>query len=391
MEHGADALERAPQLVVDSAPLMVAGGSGGDPTYDLTSLSYVVPLSDGRLFTFSSIGNRVYLFGRDGRGDRVFGQTGQGPGDWMNFGDPLRLPGDTVLVLDFANQRLNWLTADGGVVRTAPLTISGMARRMGSVAGLLPSGEALIHSAGSWGGNETDSLNRSLAAIAALDLSTSALRTVATVPDLAGAPVETRYRGRKRTSWQPLRLGGWTLVKVWDSVVATSEATAPGIDIRDAAGAIRSRIIVIRPGRAVTEAMRVARIELELARLSGPQSEGLIDADESRRLARESPFADTLPRYTHLLTSSDGTLWAVDVIAPSDSGWTATAFRKDGAIIGRLQVRGRSTPMAFGGDRVIVRTEDEDGVVAVHVLALRRTAGERWDSGRSRQVTIPPP
>jgi hypothetical protein len=47
--------------------------------------------------------------------------------------------------------------------------------------------------------------------------------------------------------------------------------------------------------------------------------------------------------------------------------------------------------MAFGGDRVIVRTEDEDGVVAVHVLALRRTAGERWDSGRSRQVTIPPP
>jgi hypothetical protein len=47
--------------------------------------------------------------------------------------------------------------------------------------------------------------------------------------------------------------------------------------------------------------------------------------------------------------------------------------------------------MAFGGDRVIVRTEDENGVVALHVLGLRRVTGEPWDSDRVRQVTIPPP
>jgi hypothetical protein len=254
------------------------------------------------------------------------------------------------------------------------------------VAGLLPGGEALTHSAGSWGGHETDSLGRSLAVLAALDLTTSALRAVATIPDLTGAEVETRFRGRKRTSWQPLRLGGWALVTVWDSLIASTGSSGPGIDLRDGTGSVRSRLLVRRPGRAVTEAMRAARIAIELARLSGPQSEGMVDAEESRRLARESPFADTLPRFSKLITAMGGTLWAVDAIAPSDSTWSATAFRKDGAIIGRLQVPGRSTPMAFGDGRVVVRTEDENGVVALHVLALRYGSGDAWDSDQARRL-----
>lgn len=390
MEHSADAFERAPQLEVEPIPLMVAGGAGGDPTYDLTRVSYAVPLSDGRLFTFSRVGNAVYLFDRQGKGERVFGQTGKGPGDWMRFVDPQVLAGDTLLVVDLGNQRLNWLTADGGVVRTARLEVSGEMWRVNSLVGRLPTGEMIMHSAGTWGGHETDSLNRSIASITGLDVAASAWRTIATIPDLTGAEFETRFRGRRSSEWRPLRLGGWALVTVWDSLVASVEATSPAIDLRDASGTIRSRLVINRPGRAVTDAIRAAQVDMELARLSAPASEGMVDPDESRRLAREAPFADTLPRFSRLMAASDGTLWAVDAIAPSDSGWSATAFRPDGAIIGRLQVRGRSTPMAFAADRVIVRTEDEDGVVAVHVHALWRSTGERWDSGRSRQVTIPP-
>jgi hypothetical protein len=248
----------------------------------------------------------------------------------------------------------------------------------------------IMHSAGTWGGHETDSLNRSIASITGLDVTASAWRTIATIPDLTGAEFETRFRGRRSSEWRPLRLGGWALVTVWDSLVASVEATSPVIDLRDASGTIRSRLVINRPGRPITEAIRAAQIDMELARLSGPASEGMVDPDESRRLARESPFADTLPRFSRLITSGDGTLWAVDAIAPFDSGWSATAFRGDGAIVGRLHVPGRSTPMAFSDDRVIVRNEDEDGVVAVHVLSLWRTTGERWDSGRGRQLTTPP-
>jgi hypothetical protein len=269
--------------------------------------------------------------------------------------------------------------------------MSGAMMRLSTVAGFLPNGEAIMHSAGTWGGHQLDSLNRSLATVVALDLATSATRAVATIPDLTGGEVETRYRGRRRTDWQPLRLGGSALVTVWDSVIATADPERSAIDLRDASGEIRSRIVVRRPGRAVTEPMRATRVELELARLSAPGSEGMVDVQESRRLARESPFADTLPRFSHLLTSSDGTLWAIDAIAPSDSGWSATAFRRDGAIVGRLFAPGRSTPLAFADDRIIVRSEDADGVVSIQVLAIRYASGASGDSDRGRPVAVPPP
>lgn len=369
--HSAGALQRAPQLVIDATPLFVIGGTGGDPQYDLTYVNNVVWLSDGRVITFSRIGNKVFVFGRDGKPERMIGRTGQGPGDWMNFGDPVLVATDTVLVVDFANRRLNWVTADGGIVRTAPYTVSGELRRMHRISGFLPSGELVMHSAGSSGGQQTDSLQRSLAAVVAANLSSSTLRTVATMPDVPGTMFETRYRGRIQTSWRPLRLGGWALVAVQDSMVVTATASSPALELRDPTGAVRSELRLGVPRRAVSAAMRDARIAEELERLRGPAGERLIDPAESQRIAREAPFADSLPYFSDLLRGSDGTLWVVHAIAPGDPGWTATAIRKNGAIVANLRVVGDSRPIAFADGRVILRSQDENGVVSLRAYRLR--------------------
>ena len=121
------------------------------------------------------------------------------------------------------------------------------------------------------------------------------------------------------------------------------------------------------PRRAITNEIREAQIAIELARLNAPGSERMVDRAESMRLAREAPFADSLPYFAELMTGSDGTLWAIDAIAPSDTGWTATAFAKDGSILGRLTVQERSMPMSFGANQVIVRTANEDGVTMLKV------------------------
>jgi hypothetical protein len=379
--HEADALDRAPRWTLESEPVATIGGADGDPQYDLTRVSYVVPLSDGRVMTFARIGNKVFVFGRDGKGERVIGRTGQGPGDWMRFGDPVLLENDTVLALDFANNRLNWVTADGGVVRTAPYEVSGDMRRMNSIAGLLSTGELLLHGAATWGGQQTDSLNRSLAGVIAATIvsgdpnaapelrgTAAAIRTLGVVPDMQGALVETRYRGRVRSAWQPVRLGGSAQLAAWDSVYATVVASQGVIELRDANGTLGARIEIPVRRRAVTPDMRDARIAQELGWLNAPGSEGLIDRAESERLAREAPFADSLPYFERLLVGSDRTLWVVDAIAPSDTGWTATAFRQDGAILGRLTASRESVPMAFGAGQVILRTEDDDGVVSLQVF-----------------------
>ena len=155
-DHAPDAFTRAPQWTLEPTPAAVIGGADGDPQYDLTRVTYVVPLSDGRVMTFARVGNKVIVFGRDGKGERVIGRTGQGPGDWMAFGDPVLLENDEVLVLDFGNRRLNWVSPDRGIVRSAPYEVSTGTHFMSNVGGLMSSGELLMHSAGTWGGHQTD-------------------------------------------------------------------------------------------------------------------------------------------------------------------------------------------------------------------------------------------
>ncbi len=116
--------------------------------------------------------------------------------------------------------------------------------------------------------------------------------------------------------------------------------------------------------------MRERAIEQELATLRGPGSERMIDARESERLVREQPFADSLPPYNDLFTTADRTLWVVDAIVPDDTAWTATAFRLNGAMVGRLRVSGSGMALAFDNDRVVVRTTDNDGVVAMEVRRI---------------------
>jgi hypothetical protein len=362
--YAADAFAKAPQLMLESVPISTYGGAAGDPRFDLTRVDYVVPLSDGRLMSFARVGNHVFVFGRDGKGQRVIGRTGQGPGDWMRFGNPVPVGGDSVLVVDFANNRLNWVTADGGVVRTAPFEVGGDTRRMNSIAGFVGSRELVMHTAGFWGGHDRDSLNRSLARVASVNIGTGRFRDLFTIPDLQGVEFETRFRGRVAREWMWLRLGGSSAVAVWDSQVASAIATSPDIELRDAQGNLRGRMRPPAIRRAVTRAMRDARIEMELGWINAP-TEQMVDANESRRVARESPFADSLPYYDRLIAGSDQTLWAVDAIALSDNGWTATGYTRDGSIRARVTAKGRSRPMSFGAGEVVVRSEDENGVVTL--------------------------
>jgi hypothetical protein len=363
-EHAADAFDKAPQWTLEATAATTYGGADGDPQYDLTYAYFVVPLSDGRLMTFAPVGNKVFVFGKNGRGERVIGRTGQGPGDWMAFGAPVLLENDTVLVLDLGNMRLNWVTADQGIVRTAPFEVADEMHMMRHIPGFMSSGELLMHSAGSYGATPRDSLQRTLASVVATNITTREVRSLGTIPDIHGTQVETRYRGRVRKDWQPLRLGGYALLEVWDSVYASVPVSSRSIELRDATGVLRGRLDVPARRRSVTSEMRDAQIALELERFKAPGSERMVDPRESERLARESPFADSLPYFAHMMTGSDGTLWVVDAIAPSDSGWTATAFWKDGGILARLTAKGRSIPVAFGAGQVIVRTQDKNDVVS---------------------------
>ena len=79
------------------------------------------------------------------------------------------------------------------------------------------------------------------------------------------------------------------------------------------------------------------------------------------------PFADSLPSYAGIDVSPNGTLWVIDDWEWGDTARFATAFRPDGAILGRLQFARRVFPIAFGDDRVVVREPDRKTAEAFEV------------------------
>src|SRR5262249_43455475 len=149
-------------------------------------------------------------------------------------------------------------------------------------------------------------------------------KTIATVPGLEMTKITSRYRGRERPEARDLRFGRHTSVVAWDTAIAVATGeNGYEIEQRDGSGRIIHRIRVDQPRRPVTQAMRDARIALELAHIAGPRPEGFVDIEETRRQARENPFADSLPPYSQLFATRNGTLWVVDALAPSDTSWTA--------------------------------------------------------------------
>ena len=378
-EHDRDAFTRATRLTLDASVVTVVGGADGDPAYDLTGAHQVVLLSDGRLATFATVGNKFLIFGADGRGQRTLGRTGQGPGEFMAVGNMIGLTGDTLFLPDPGNNRLNWVLADRGVVASRPRD-GGSRSHFENAAGALPGGRLVMHSSGVLQSEVRDGNTRPPASVVVLPPSGPA-REIAKIPDFELAMVETRYRGRPRIVATPMRFSRSAHVVVWDTLIATAVGDGYRVDLWTAEGRIVSRLAVSAPRRPVTRSMRAIAVEAEVRRLLGPHSEGLVDAKESERLIREQPNADSLPPFSSVFVSPDKTLWIVDAIAPGDTSWSATAFRADGAIVGRLRVSGSTIPVAFGNDRVVVRSEDADGIVS---LAVRRITVARAPRAGSR-------
>jgi len=371
MTHDAAAFDRAPRLEVDPAPIAVLGAPDDDPAYDLTNVAVVALLSDGRAATLSPVGARVLVFGPDGPGERSLGRQGRGPGELMAPWGLVALAGDTLLVPDPGNARFNWATAVGGIVREATMPPDTLLMYGSPVGGALDDGRVTIVVASHARSETEGEIWWRSCTLALLEPATARTSIVAIVPCSEVATFETRRRGRRRLDTDPLRLGRRLHVASLGSALVTGRGDGYSFEHRAPTGAVESRVRVDRPRRAVTATMRDSVVARELASLDGPRAERLLDAAEERRIAREAPFSDSLPPYSAFHSSRDGTLWIVDAIAPTDTAWSATAFRANGAIVGRLHAPGRGVPMAFEGDRVAVREEDADGIVTVRVHRIR--------------------
>ncbi len=371
--HDSAAYANAPRWSLDATLIGETPGAGGDAAFDLTYSDVVRLTSDNKVVALAAIGNSLTIFSAEGKPLHRYFRTGKGPGDLMRPAGLSVLSGDTILIPDDGNQRLNWVHVDKGVVRSAPVQpLAGteqlyLREHVGEVDG------KLIGVAVRYGNPRPgdDTTGRDDMRVLLLEQSGARMNQVAQVLGAAVVPYETRYRGRVEVQRTPPRLAHQTSFALWNSRVVVGAGPGFELTIWSMTGTPVSRLVVAAPRAAVTKAMRDALMATELAQMNGPQMEQMIDPAESRRLVEARPWADTLPAYYGLFPATSDMLWVASYPLPgAKEPWSATAFGSGGQLVGRIQGRSSGVPLAFGTDRVVVREEDEDGVARLRIYRL---------------------
>lgn len=368
LEHDAGAFSAAPRWIMDSGATATFGGAGVDPRYDLTGVRHVQLLSDGRFAALNQRVPAVLIFGADGRPETIIGRRGGGPREFRGASSLARIAGDTLLVPDLGNMRLNWLVADGGVVRAEPvegLIPEGADRVVGS----LPYGVIVLTSAGRVVAAPLGTRSRTSASVIALPIGARG-SVIASVPDVETIAVATRYEGASGVETLPLGFTRLAHIVVLDSTIVVGTGDGYRIDFLTRAGRIAAVLSVLVPRRPVTRQMREAAITEQLDRLASYR-ERPRDPAESERLIREAPFSDSLPPYSGLFVSAGRRLWIVDAVSPADTEWSATAFDRQGVILARVSAPRTGDPVAFSDSSVVLRHVDDDGVVSFARYQLR--------------------
>jgi hypothetical protein len=373
LEHPAGALERAPRLTVDHAPMVTIAGSADDMEADISPVIPQLLLEDGRLVGFDRQRQVVVIFSADGSDRQEFGRRGAGPGEYSWIESVIRLNDTTLLVHDAKNARASLLD-----VRTGPGREYSLAKSLGLGAGN-PIG-IVRQSLLIWGsvfGTDAMRLKTPVGVKGVvLDLADGTARhafgkqpeerTEARARLGAGAKILLAAKGIDVLTTYPGAFG-------WQGGFAVTDGNHLRVELHNADGALRSIIAIAQPGEPLTEAIWEVYVSerLQSMRAAGKLGPGPAAIAEMRQRLNAGRRPDTLPVFERMHVTPDGTLWVVDHPVPGRDGWAATAIAMDGRIRGRIVEDMGDAPVAFSDDRVAFRTENELGIATLSVHRLR--------------------
>ena len=360
-EHTAEVIERAPMITIEPEPLMSIG-SADDVDLDLSQASAPLLLRDGGLAVF--VRRTIRIYAADGTLAEVIGREGAGPQEFRSGTLAYGL-GDTILVSDDNNSRVALVVPGEGVVRTRPI--------------IFRDGDAYYAVGGQFGDDDFLLTNmgfaiRTSSAEGARQLPIGRLRrgadSIEVLTIVQGPVARTGAGGQPQTEL----FGSWGRAVKWGDEVAIVPGDRWEINRLNAEGQLVGRIVAPRSRVPMTAAMREANIQSRINRLrETAQTSTNYGGDTTRafELFRNSIYTDSLPHFNTARTAQGGTLWLSRPAMDFDSVYRVLAIAPDGRVLGRLEER-TPFPVALGDDRVILRTEDDNGIVTwqVHRLVM---------------------
>lgn len=364
----------------DDAPAIATeldiGTADGPPETQFGAITGVTADSDGNIYILDTQAQRVRVFDAEGGFLREMGGAGTGPGELSQAATGiLRVSGDTIIVPDMMQQRVNRYAPDGTSAGSFPMLLAGgipirwdvtpdytmvhQIRRFvmpgqaspgGDAAPAEPTGDPVVSRA----------------------LDGTVLDTLFTLP-----PGQSFQMGGNS-----MRMKLFEAEPVWD--LAPDGRMYSGmndqfrIEVRNPAGELERILTLPRERRAVSESDRTNMLDM-LREMMGEQGAPPAAVEQFLTMVQ---FADFYPAFATLTAGPDGQLWVQRIRSaesfaelggdfnPQDLGadeWDI--FDNQGRYLGVLELPARFTPFHVDGRTIYGVTKDDLDVQ--HVVRLR--------------------
>ena len=359
-------------------PSLVLGEASANPAVpQFGRIAAATRLSDGRIVVADGQAVEIHLFDAAGRAASTLGRRGQGPGEFQSIARLLRVPGDTIVVVE--PRRLSHFAPNGRFIKAT--TIAGVPfevppARAGGRAMRGASFPSIVgrNADASWlgtvqqmqRGEARTHVRRSVRFVTRID-STGARGDSILAAD--GPEVLTYVFPNGGLQTHPVP---WATISAFaPSPQGFFESSGERYEVRERSpsGQITRIVRLCRPPAAMTNA--------EITAISNSVAGRETDPTEVRRMLDVLawlPRPTVKPAFDQLLTDSRGRLWAREFSIPGEAS-TWQVFDNMGRNLVSVRVPARHELLEVGNDYVLTKVIDADNVETIRVYAIRGGAG----------------
>lgn len=352
--------------------VMTVGEAAGDPDYQFGQIAGIAVKPDGGFVLVDQQAQHLKFFDRTGVYQRTVGQAGSGPGEFgPGVGPVLIGRGDTLIVPDLGNQRVNILKSDG----SEPADF-----RIGFDQGI----------PARWDMTETGDLVYQLRALNLPNTEQRETTDLIATVSYTGEIMDTLFtpaRGESLTfgdDGQPIRMI-FSPEPVWAMVGGDGLCFAVNdvfrLSMYDAQGTLNRVVTIPVERKPVTD----ADIDFFMQTVDRLLEEQGVPPAQAEIVKSTFNFADYFPAFLQMMPGPDGSLWVQRVQEPTgmteeereswnpllDLGATSwDILDSEGRYLGALDMPHRFQPVTFEGDLVYGIWRDEFDVQYVRVMRV---------------------
>lgn len=344
------------------------GDDAEGAAYALSQVTSAMRLSDGRIVVASAGSADVRYYDGGGTYRLTSGSRGGGPGEFRRPSALIRMPGDTLLVIDNMARRTTVLDANGIFVRSSPfIAAPGAPNSFPVISGRFADGSFFTVRTLITADEVIDGVQRPQLFIARVNAEGDEVNPITTVP---GREQLIRIKS-SNGDIQSISIGTPPFARLPLSAasgdrlfVATQDV--PQVDVYTHDGTLTR---IIRTGHAM-----VPRTSQHTAAWIDRSLEGL-PADrqrDQREMLSGIPGPDLIPPYGDMLIDSSGNLWLQDYDDRLAYTGDWNVYRPDGRFIARIRLPAGIKVYDIGSDYVLGVERDDLDVEHVRVYRLDR-------------------